>query len=246
MTWDAKHYEQWFETGPGRFALEIEKRLLHALIAAWPRRGRRLLEIGCGTGIFLEALWEMGFEVSGLEQSQEMLGAARARLGNRADIHLGAGDHTSFDDRAFDYAVLWNVLEFCRDPAAVLREAARVASRGVLIGFLNRWSVYYLTHGRPSGPTPRTAAGTLRRARWFTWPEMRSLVLAATGCKPGPTRSVLPGPMATWRPTLPWRYLNGIIYPACVGAFTAMRVDFERERPLTPLMAWKTEPGPGC
>lgn len=150
MHWDPDRYEQWFDTPHGQFALEREVQLLQAVLAGWPRRGRKLLEIGCGTGLFLEHLYQMGFDVSGIDSSPDMIMAARQRFGNRAELYHGDGELLPFIDNEFDYAFLWSVLEFTDDPAAMLAEAARVAEKGLLIGFLNRNSLYYTMNVKDS------------------------------------------------------------------------------------------------
>ena len=74
--WDketARRYDAWFQTEAGAFALKRELRLLERMTAAWPRRGQRLVEIGCGTGVFLEVLHQSGFDVTGLDASPHML-----------------------------------------------------------------------------------------------------------------------------------------------------------------------------
>ncbi len=56
MVWDgfdAEKYETWFKTPAGQFALEQEFGLMDHLISGWPRRKRKLLEVGCGTGLSL-------------------------------------------------------------------------------------------------------------------------------------------------------------------------------------------------
>lgn len=239
MNWDALSYERWFETPAGRFALEQERRLLEGVVAGWPRRCKTLLEVGCGTGIFLELLYHTGFDVTGVDRSQAMVDAARERLGKRAEIRVANGESLPFEDKEFDYVVLWTVLEFCDDPMAVLREAARVASRGVLIGFLNRQSLYYLSHGRGWGGRRES---TLRNARWFSYWEMRRMAETAMGRPPSLSRSVLPGPSWTWRDRTPWKYLNCMLCMPLFGAFTAMRIDFVDEKPLTPVGTLKIEP----
>jgi SAM-dependent methyltransferase len=99
-----------------------------------------------------------------------MLEAARARLGSLADLHLGDAEHLPFDDNEYDFAVLLTVLEFCPDPGLALREAARVARKGLIIGYLNRFSLHWLfTQGLPG----RRAGSHLGRARWFFPWEMR-------------------------------------------------------------------------
>lgn len=243
MTWDAQKYEQWFSTPRGAFALEQEKRLLDAMLAGWPRRCRKLVEVGCGTGVFLHLLWEMGFDVTGVDSSPVMLKAARERFGNKAALHLAKGEHLPFEDDEFDFAVVWSVLEFAADPLAMLSEAARVAEEGVLVGFLNRHSLYYRSHGRNRGAEDESTR-TLARARWYSWPEVKRMLKAATGRKPSLVRSVLHGPTWTWNNSLLRLVNTPILRPplSAFGAFTAARVDFKDRKPLTPLPALLTKP----
>ena len=228
-------YEAWFETPEGAFALARERRLIERLVSPWPRRGQTLLEVGCGPGIFLKLFWEMGFDVSGLDASADMLGAARRRLGPHASYHLGKAEHLPFEDDEFDYVSLLTVLEFCEDPAVALREARRVAKDGVLVAFLNRYSLYYYSHGLH---WPWKGSGALIEARWFTCREMRRLVQEAMGLKPMACGSVLPGPVWTWRDTPPLAWLNHMVLPLGLGAFGAIRVDLTGKKPLTPLYAF--------
>lgn len=237
--WDGAavdRYEAWYETREGAFALSRERRLIEHLVSPWPRRGQKLLEVGCGTGIFLKLFWEMGFEVSGLDSSPDMLGAARRRLGPHAAYHLGRAEHLPFADDEFDYVSLLTVLEFCGDPLMALREARRVAKYGLLVAFLNRYSLYYYAKGlqRPW----KGGGGALIEARWFSCREMRRLVLEAAGPKPVSCGSVLPGPIWSWRETPPCGWLNRLVLPLGLGAFVALRVNFAGEKPLTPLYAF--------
>lgn len=235
MAWDAERYESWFDTDEGRFALEREAHLLQSLAAGWPSRCSTLLEIGCGTGLFLEMLWQMGFDVTGVDKSPSMIDAARKRFGSRATLHQADGTLLPFDDDSFDYVFLWSVLEFCDDADAMLAEACRVAEKGLLVGFLNRQSLYYWRNVRNSG-------GTMSRASMFSWMRLRHKVWRASGFHPVMARSVLPGPLQTWKNSFFWKQVNSRFYPPWLGAFSAMRVDFQSGKPLTPLFAWRTEP----
>jgi SAM-dependent methyltransferase len=240
MDWDAERYEEWFATPEGRYALAAERRLLDSVVAEWPRRNQRVLEIGCGTGMFQQILFDDGFSVAGLDKSPRMIEAARKRLGPAAELYVGNGEALPFVDNEYDFCVLWTVLEFCENPGQVLAEAARVASKGLVIGFLNRHSAYWLTRG---APWPWNRGSMLARARWSTWAEMRAKALVHTGFKPARTRSILLGPPSTWAEHQPWHFLNSLILPPQLGAICAMRVDLVGYRPLTPLFAWSTEPG---
>lgn len=78
-----------------------------AMVAARIRRhrpqARSLLDVACGTGLHLAALSVEGFEVEGLDLSDGMLAAARARL---PDVTLHRGDMRTFRlDRRFDAVV---------------------------------------------------------------------------------------------------------------------------------------------
>ena len=238
MSWDPDRYEAWFDTPEGRYALDREVMLLQDVLAGWPRRKRKILEIGCGTGLFLETLYQMGLDVTGLDRSPEMIAAARQRFGNRAELHVGHGEHMPYSDNEFDYALLWSVLEFSGEPEAMLVEAARVAEKGLLIGFLNKNSLYYYMNVRGT-------ESSLDRAHWFTWCEMQDLVHRATGFRPTLARSVLAGPMKTWKSAPLSNLANGHLLPPALGAFVAVRVDFVNMKPLTPLFAWKGEPEMG-
>jgi ubiquinone/menaquinone biosynthesis C-methylase UbiE len=239
MRWNresAVRYDKWAGTVRGSFALQQEKKLLQGVIAPWPRRKQKLLDIGCGTGMFLEFFWSCGFDLTGMDKSPDMLARAREKIGHRADLHLGSAEHLPFEDREFDYASLMTVFEFLEDPALALREAARVARKGLLICFLNRMSLYGLSVRLEKRKSP------LGEARWFTWPEMRALI--QQNLSPGgiEARSILLGPPCTWNSAPVIRYLNSTPAFPWMGAFTAVRVDLTAPRAQTPLMAWNTEP----
>ncbi len=250
MPWDqdtVKRHEAWFDSPVGRFALARELHLVDTVIADWPRRNQRLVEIGCGLGIFLEEFWRGGLDITGLDNSPAMIAACRERLGHRAELFLGNADHLPFEDKEFDYAALVTLLEFCPDPGAVLREATRTAKKGLVLAFLNRWSLY-AREQRKVGQKNGQKNGldtTLSQARWFSWPEISRLICAHVGHKPTLARSILAGPPSTWKDRPGLRQMNSLICPPFLGAFTVVRVDFIGEKPLTPLPAWTTEAGMG-
>ena len=137
-------YEAWYESPKGAFVLAQEQKLVRGLISDWPRRDHSLLEIACGAGHFSKLFWEAGFEVTALDSSGAMLDAAQKRLGHKALLRLGHAEHLPFDDGEFDFAVMVTSLECMENPEAALAEAFRVACRGVLVVFLNSWSLYWL------------------------------------------------------------------------------------------------------
>jgi 2-polyprenyl-3-methyl-5-hydroxy-6-metoxy-1,4-benzoquinol methylase len=83
-----------------------------------PASSTRLLDIGCGTGWFLEVAMREGFPVSGLEMGKEIAQATSRRLKIR--IYTEAVAELPASEQ-FDVITLFDVLEHVPDPAAVLR-----------------------------------------------------------------------------------------------------------------------------
>lgn len=92
-------------------------------------------DLGCGTGATAELLAPFVTRVIAVDESAEMLAAARARLDARpghgtVDLRQGALEALPVADGELDAAVLMLVLHHLADPAAVLAEAARALAPG--------------------------------------------------------------------------------------------------------------------
>jgi demethylmenaquinone methyltransferase/2-methoxy-6-polyprenyl-1,4-benzoquinol methylase len=97
----------------------------------------RVLDVACGTGLVSAALVERwGCRVVGLDQSAAMLGRARARAGTdprlaeRIGFVEGEAESLPFADGEFDHLTFTYLLRYVEDPAATLRELARVVKPG--------------------------------------------------------------------------------------------------------------------
>jgi demethylmenaquinone methyltransferase/2-methoxy-6-polyprenyl-1,4-benzoquinol methylase len=96
----------------------------------------RVLDVACGTGLVSRALirrW--GCRVVGLDQSAPMLDRARAALadaglGDRLELVEGEAERLPFADAEFDHLTFTYLLRYVDDPAATLRELARVVKPG--------------------------------------------------------------------------------------------------------------------
>ena len=91
--------------------------------------GKRVLEVGCGTGVFLRAAADRGAAVYGLDASEALLGLARARV-PEADLRLGDFESLPYDDDRFHVVAGFNSFFFALDLVGALREAGRVAKPG--------------------------------------------------------------------------------------------------------------------
>ena len=101
--------------------------LFDALVEAGGLGGRRVLEVGCGTGRLAAALGERaGADVTAVDASPAMVERARA-LG--VDARAARAEALPFPDASFDAVVMRMVVHLVDRPAA-LAEAARVLRPG--------------------------------------------------------------------------------------------------------------------
>jgi ArsR family transcriptional regulator len=109
---------------------EIEKTLVGLL----PDDVGSLLDIGTGTGRILEVLARHAERATGIDQSREMLAVARTNLARAglANVEIRQADMYAlpFASMSIDVVSIHQVLHYAEDPAAVLREAARVLAPG--------------------------------------------------------------------------------------------------------------------
>ena len=94
-----------------------------------PLGGRRLIDIGCGQGRLAGALAEDGARVTGVDPGTAAIAVARESVPG-ARFEIASAERLPFADAAFEGAVLLNSLHHVPDPAAALREAARVVGPG--------------------------------------------------------------------------------------------------------------------
>ncbi|WP_157762256.1 class I SAM-dependent methyltransferase [Nocardia yamanashiensis] len=93
--------------------------------------GRRILDVGCGSGIVLGELRDRGAVMTGMDSSGGMLELARRRLGPEVDLRFGdLGEPLPFSDGAFDDVVASLVLHYLEDWGPALGELRRVLVPG--------------------------------------------------------------------------------------------------------------------
>jgi len=135
----AQSYDKWYETDFGKYTASAQNELMMNLLKPIP--GQRLLDVGCGTGTHLKLFGELGLDTVGLEPSIFMLKKAREKQKNELKLILAKGEELPIKDDAFDLTILFTTLEFCQNPAEVLKEAGRVTQKKIFIGVLNSWSL---------------------------------------------------------------------------------------------------------
>lgn len=133
-------YARWAPFYDAVFAAVMKPgRLAAAAAASGP--GRRVLDVGVGTGLELP-MFDAATRLIGVDLSEPMLRIAQkrvseARLANVEGLALGDAMNLPFPDAAFDCAVAPYVLTVVPDPHATLDEIARVVRPGGEIVLVN-------------------------------------------------------------------------------------------------------------
>ena len=129
-----ENYERYFVPPIGRpFAVDL-------VSAAQLRKGERVLDIACGTGIVARLAAEQvlpGGAVAGVDVNPGMLAVAKTTAPPEASIewHEGTAEAIPVRDQSFDVALCSLGLQFIPDKGAALGELHRVLSSGGRIAF---------------------------------------------------------------------------------------------------------------
>jgi ubiquinone/menaquinone biosynthesis C-methylase UbiE len=150
-----EEYERWFQTPIGRLVKKYEMELILDLLR--PSLGERILDAGCGTGIFTADILERGTRVTGLDLSLPML--RRAKFKGYARLELLQGDmrHLPLPDGSFDKTVSITALEFIEDAKQAIDELFRVTkNRGTIVvatlNGLSPWAAQRKEKGKEGHP----------------------------------------------------------------------------------------------
>jgi ubiquinone/menaquinone biosynthesis C-methylase UbiE len=122
--WPEK-YDQWFETPIGRLVKEYENKLVLDMLR--PKHGDKILDAGCGTGIFTLVMLSGGASVVGLELSLPMLlRAAKKLAGYPFQVIQGDMRNLPFPAGEFDKTISVTAIEFIEDAKEAVDELFRV------------------------------------------------------------------------------------------------------------------------
>jgi ubiquinone/menaquinone biosynthesis C-methylase UbiE len=94
--------------------------------------GTRLLDVGCGAGLFMQLAARRGAKVTGIDAAAPFIEIARERV-PEAELAVGEMEELPYADDSFDVVTGLNAFQFAADPANALREAARVGRPGAPI-----------------------------------------------------------------------------------------------------------------
>lgn len=173
-------FSHWYERDRGRgyhqMIDDLELRL------AMPRaERRRVLEVGCGTGLILEHVAKVATVARGIDLSPGMLEKAREK---GLDVREASATELPFEDASFDLCYSFKVLAHVPDIAKALDEMARVTAPGgtILAEFYNPWSLRYLA--KRLGPAGRISEQTTEAAVYTRYDSPEAVrALVPRGCE---------------------------------------------------------------
>jgi ubiquinone/menaquinone biosynthesis C-methylase UbiE len=136
----ADTYDSWYTTPLGAYEDELENALVFRHVGGV--RGKTVLDVGCGTGLYSIRLSESGADVTAVDISLKMIEIARRKAQDRGQyIWYDEADMAKlpYENRTFDMVVSITALEFAADPLLALMEMARVLRPGgkLVVGVLN-------------------------------------------------------------------------------------------------------------
>ena len=147
-----EHWQRFWEEADG---LELDDvygtdgRLVREITGLGDLHGKRVLEVGAGTGRDAVALVKAGAEVLTLDYVPGSLGLtmkAATQAGVEVAPVCGNGESMPFADGTFDVVFHQGLLEHFRDPLPLLRENIRILKPGgtLVIDVPQRWHYYTL------------------------------------------------------------------------------------------------------
>ncbi len=125
----------------------------------------RLLDVGCGAGMFLRLAADRSADVTGLDASEGLLAHARSRIPG-ARLDRGEMEQLPYEDASFDVVTGFNSFQYAAHPAVALAEARRVVAADGRVLLLN-WAPaelceaagYLMALGALMPPPPPGAPG---------------------------------------------------------------------------------------
>lgn len=122
------YIERQLQFNAGRFEHQVD-----AVRRFLDPAGRRVLDVGCGGGLFLTKMRDLGAKVTGLELSDTRAAYAQTRHG--LDVIKRPVEDPYWENHhgTFDVVTLWDVIEHVNAPAATLEAATKLLRPGGML-----------------------------------------------------------------------------------------------------------------
>ena len=173
----AGQYDKWYENPLGRAVDYVERRALEELFKP---QGDKVLEIGCGTGLYTVRMAAKDYKVTALDISSEMMKLAQTKVQSIGkEVEWILGDVTKMLDSLERYDGIFSMtaFEFIPEPQKVLEALFQKLNPGgcLVVGMIadnSTWSEVY----RQSAQDPESV---FYDAHFFTEEEIRGWKLGS-------------------------------------------------------------------
>ncbi len=161
-------YAEWYDENIAPFGLAATATILRFLGSG---RGR-CLDLGCGTGIHLPTLLDVGWSVTGVDVSEDQLRLARERVGDEVELVQANASELPFPDGTFDAVLSAFTHTDVDDFEGLLREATRVLRKGARLVYVGLHPCFIGPHSRfvAAEGVPTLHAGYRERRRYTEAP----------------------------------------------------------------------------
>jgi len=179
---DISYIEQTLQSNPERFENQVN------IVKSWasPIRNKRVLDIGCGGGLFISILNDDGATVTGIELSDTRAQYTKIKYNLKVIKRLIEDSYWSSQASTFDVVTLWDVIEHVNYPLLSLQSASKMLkSGGVLFidtpcrdSFYHRFGEfsYKLSNGKfPTFLNSMYSAHKFGHKQIFSTSEMKDL-----------------------------------------------------------------------
>jgi ubiquinone/menaquinone biosynthesis C-methylase UbiE len=91
--------------------------------------GKKILDVGCGPGIFTARYAAVGADVVGIDFSEQMIKIAKDQF-PRIDFQVADAERLPFDDQSFDFVIGIHVVHHLARPRRMFESVCRVTKPG--------------------------------------------------------------------------------------------------------------------
>lgn len=116
-----------FGWGPKTAHLNEERK---KLLDKWVT-GKKVLDIGCGTGIYVDYLTKKGFDAAGVDFVKEFIDYAKKH--RKGKFMIADAYKLPFKDKSFDTVIMFDVLEHIENELKVINEIKRITKKRLIV-----------------------------------------------------------------------------------------------------------------
>ncbi|MBW8041929.1 MAG: methyltransferase domain-containing protein [Planctomycetes bacterium] len=138
-----KYFQLYNQNSPGGYAFSVRKKRVLELIE---QSKGKVLDIGCGPGIMVKELTDLGYEFYGIDASPNVIDECKKRFGTMDNVNFSIGDATKLElaDNFFDLVICMGVIDRIDKYELAIKEMLRVIKKDgtLIITFPNLYSPF--------------------------------------------------------------------------------------------------------